>query len=443
MSMFGVSTREAVFFFDDGHIVKEMLYPEFEAVLDHVVGVPDFADQERQAVYVRLDRYGRVSACVFFIVDFDPRGFTNVAWNIPLQQLAEAGGPGPDLGAGPVRLCCRSQCSAPWYQQQLWDPEFASTTNSFTQIKAAVRSNTLGLYFDEPERDVAPSAAPRPASAPPREALAGDQRHRDRLATRLRELRLQLLTQKRRSGEASQAAQSHWVGELEVLQGRLGTAEQELDELRRRNLSLKEKLQGQARDFAMVREQLTAMLADQLRHAESSQAELLENLQERFAQELVARVDAEVLELREMLEMREVEMFYRDEQITSLRDEIAQLRQEKQALLSEGADQYLHRLQQSGVTFVAFHRGVGHLNITLEDMGRYLDAPVAYAAEKGGIPLARYEAWLVHQDCPYCTAEEHGSVCGEPVVRVDSPKLFLAGDSDRCSRHHSARREAS
>ncbi len=447
MSMFGVSTREAVFFFEGGLVTKEMLYPEFEAVLDHVVGVPDFADQERQGVFVRLDRYGRIVACVFFIIDFDSRGFSNPAWNIPLQQLAEAGGPGPDLGAGPVRLCCKSQCSAPWYQQQLWDPEFASTTNSFTQIKTAIRSNTLGLYFDEPERAGAlGSASQHVADAhqlPERPSLREDRVHRDRLASQMRALRLQVLMLKRRSSDESRDAQAHWVEELERAQARLAVAERGQDDMARRNQQLREKLQNQAREFELVREQLTSMLADQLRHAESSQAELLEDLQERFAQELVARVDAEVLELREMLEMREVELFYRDEQLSSLRDEIAQLRRDKQSLLSEGADQYLHRLQQSGITFVAFHRGVGHLNISLEEMGSYLESPVAYAAEKGGVPLSRYEAWLVHQDCPYCTAEEGGSVCGDPVRRVDSPKLFLVGESDRCARHRGSARDAS
>ena len=300
-----------------------------------------------------------------------------------------------------------------------------------------MRSNTLGLFFDElpaaPER-----AAPAEGEARSdggRAPLADDRAHRARLSARLRQARLQLRLLRQRAGEEVADVRSHQVDALEQLQARADAAEAAAEELRARNLGLKERMLQQARDFEGVREQLTSMLAAQLRDAESSQLELLEQLQQRFASELGARVEAELAELAERLEMREVELFYRDEQLTGLRDEVALLRQEKQALLNESADQFLQRLQREGVTFVAFHRGVGHLNIPLADMGRYLDAPQAYAAEKGGVPRARYEAWLAHQDCPFCTAEVAGVVCGEPIPKVDSPKLFRVGESDRCAFH--------
>src|SRR5690554_7391177 len=41
---------EAVMFFTDQKISKQMLYPEFEAVLDGMVNMPEFTDQQMQAV---------------------------------------------------------------------------------------------------------------------------------------------------------------------------------------------------------------------------------------------------------------------------------------------------------------------------------------------------------------------------------------------------------
>ena len=37
---------EAVLFFNDRGVCKEMLFPEFEALLDNVVNMPEFADQQ-------------------------------------------------------------------------------------------------------------------------------------------------------------------------------------------------------------------------------------------------------------------------------------------------------------------------------------------------------------------------------------------------------------
>jgi hypothetical protein len=48
-------TQEAVIFFADGEIRREMLYPEFEALLDCVVPIRDFAGKTLEAAYVRLD----------------------------------------------------------------------------------------------------------------------------------------------------------------------------------------------------------------------------------------------------------------------------------------------------------------------------------------------------------------------------------------------------
>ena len=114
-------TVEAVLFFNDGGVCKEMLYPEFEAMLDGVVSMLEFADQQMRVAYVLVNARLQIRAAVFFYLDFNEDGSADSGWNIPLRSLAERTGRGPDLGAGPIRLhhrpCPPSVCK--WWLKTL------------------------------------------------------------------------------------------------------------------------------------------------------------------------------------------------------------------------------------------------------------------------------------------------------------------------------------
>src|SRR5690554_7586518 len=80
---------EAVMFFSDQGIAREMLFTEFEALLDGLVAAPDFADETVEAVFLQINSRLYVRAAVFFTVDFDLDGYVNRLWNLPLRTLAE------------------------------------------------------------------------------------------------------------------------------------------------------------------------------------------------------------------------------------------------------------------------------------------------------------------------------------------------------------------
>ena len=91
---------EAIMLFRGDGIVTEMLYPEFEAVLDNVVSMPEWADQQARAAYVVINpRLQRRSVVVFYL-DFDETVTADAGWNVPLRQLVEKAEYGPDLGVG-------------------------------------------------------------------------------------------------------------------------------------------------------------------------------------------------------------------------------------------------------------------------------------------------------------------------------------------------------
>ena len=83
---------EAVLFFNERGICKEMHYPEFEALLDNVVQMHDFADQQVRCAFVLINPRLLVRAVVFFYLDFDEHGAADKGWNLPLRKLAEQSG---------------------------------------------------------------------------------------------------------------------------------------------------------------------------------------------------------------------------------------------------------------------------------------------------------------------------------------------------------------
>jgi len=137
-----------------------------------------------------------------------------------------------------------------------------------------------------------------------------------------------------------------------------------------------------------------------------------------------------------MLDMREVELFYREEQLGTLREEIARLRQERERLISHGGDRILQHLVDSGVAFVAYQPGVDAMTIPVVDIPRYLDSPIDYVAEKCRVTPQQYQQWLRHHELPVCSAvHDDGTLCGALLEKIERPSQFLAGSSDRCAAH--------
>ncbi|HDY99210.1 MAG TPA: hypothetical protein ENH72_12065 [Pseudomonas sabulinigri] len=142
---------EAVMFFSERGICKEMLFPEFEALLDGLVASPEFADETVEAVFVQINSRLQVRAGVFFTLDFDLDGYVNRLWNMPLRQLAEKAERGPDMGGGPIRLVCLGYNKLPNYRPLLWKPGQRAGSNDLALVKDAVKRNTLGILGDDEE----------------------------------------------------------------------------------------------------------------------------------------------------------------------------------------------------------------------------------------------------------------------------------------------------
>ena len=147
------------------------------------------------------------------------------------------------------------------------------------------------------------------------------------------------------------------------------------------------------------------------------------------------RLEAETAEVNNGLAVREVELFYRDEQLALLRDDVGKLKAEKQAVISGSGNKVLTSLEDNGVTLVAFHQGVGHITIPSEDVGRYLDQRTRYLAERCQVTVEQFNAWQAHFNGPECQHVEAGAACSVAIERVELVSSFTPGLSDRCDAH--------
>jgi hypothetical protein len=436
--------HQAVVFFDDGRPVKEMLQVEFEAILDQVVGLPEYAGRELCACFLRINQRLHIVGAVFFLVDFDERGYVNRSWNVPLQHLLDNAGRGPDLGSGRIRLACRSQCPVPWHARQLWDPQLEGETSSLRQMQEAVRRNRLGLTVDVPELtaedDDNDDAEPRgrvDAWESQRTERRLEHEYQGRLDAQQEAHQLQLATAKAALQEQLDRVHQHYRAQVAQLRESLAATKQVGKREHQRAQQLQDKLAQQLAEFQNIREasQHDAQERDEQRDQEQARAK------QEFEVELKARVEQASVELKEMLEMREVELFYREEQLGTLRDEIARLRQERERLIGQGSGGILQRLAEHGVTLVAYQPGAEVINVPVADVPRYLDSPQAYAAEKCSVSVEQYRLWLDHHELPVCgEALADGSTCGEPIEKIERPHRFIAGLHDRCQTHAAADR---
>ncbi len=427
---------EAVFFFSGDKIAREMLYTEFEAILDGFVPVPEYAGKTAKAVYVTINPQLQISALVFFVIAFDARGMVDNRWNLPLQQLVEQASRGPDLGGGPVRLVCFSQCPVAWQQPNLWDPQMDPGRNSFVLLRKSVARNRLGLVKYEPEpEEEKPEGTIAPQEAQKLKKALHEhysQEMRDRLARMLKEQRLRITTLINRHTRKIDGLNREHQERLQAYRDKVKQLQEQNGELTHRLETLKDNFDAQVQKIEGMRE----YFSHKLKAAHTDENLQLQTLQENYEMELAARVQNATAELEERLGIREMELFYRHQQENNLKEEIARLRQENQTLLERGGGQSLDRLDRAGISFVAFHPGVGQLTVPASEMAAYLDDPETFAAQVAGVAPDLYKGWLTHSREPQCTATDaEGHRCGKAVAQVARPADFHPGESDRCPAH--------
>lgn len=421
--------RCAVFILQNGAIVRQTRYSEFEALLDQVGTLPELSGNCAKAVYVEIDSQLAIAAAVFFQLSVDARGYADPEWNIPLSLLASQALPGPDLGAGPIRLATRSRCTVSWHQDQLWDPPLASD-GPFQELCQAVRDNRLGLSTAQPESSI-PTLSEQHLQNTPGKPTGVNAEERARVARRLWASRAKYRQlQAQQQQEMVQVHKRHRM-QVQQLEGSTADLLRKITEEQHISAQLKQSLDAQAGHFGKMRQLISSQI---------SKIEDGERLGEQLGDEFNVKLDAATAELQEALERKDVELFYRDGEIKCLGQTIAELQQQKAELEQRLAGgEFLGQMSAAGIRYVAQQPGAGEFQVPIEDIPTYLESPEDYAARYCYVDLELYRSWLAHHDRPVCSFQGDDSrVCAMPVHRIASPATFEPGEHDRCSQHKSS-----
>ncbi|WP_148862254.1 DNA repair protein [Marinobacter fonticola] len=402
----------AVFLMDSAQVARQMRGSEFGAFLDGYVGLSDLADTDVRAVYLNLAPDLGIRGLVFFRIYFDEEGRADSHWNLPVERLSEIGAKGPDLGAGPIHLVCRSQCPEPAIAGELWDPDMAPGNNHFQAIRRAVESNQLKFQrrkIETPDEEIPVlRAAVRRSSdeLDTREAA----RQRIRLARMIREQRLRIKTLQSVHRDAMSDLQRVHRHELQGVRNELQAIQEKLERQRLSNEQLKVRLAERNEQYLDLQQKLSETDSSSEAKQDAS--------------------NAEVVLLREQLERKQREL-------ESHNDRIVMLEQERDELVHQEPveNSILAELKSQSVFLVAYHPGIGHITLPYDDIKPYFESPVAYAAGKCGMNEPAYRQWLAHHEEPRCQAKVNGKPCGEPLVRVSQPAEFRPGIDDRCEAH--------
>ena len=421
---------EAVLFFENSEIEREMTFSEYQAILDGYVPLTNLSLQTVKAVYVRINHQFHVTAAVFFKLPFDKSGFIEKTWNIPVEQLADQASRGPDMGAGAIRLVCYSQCPVAWHQKGLWDPQLKADSNDFAKIKRAIKSNRLGLVM--PAQEVVDTIETNYLQA---EAHQSTDDERLKAAMLIKEQRLKYKLAIAQSQQDIRELNIQHQQRVLDYQQKLSVQQQQLSDALEDITRLKEELVSKDEKLAGVREYFENKIL------EVSQRENMEltELRSQYEEEVQLRVETSLSELRSELESRRVELLYRTERESKLQEEILNLQKEKRELSTRAdgdSSTLLKRLDQAGIDFVTYHPGIGYLSIPIEGVDDFLDNAHGYIAKQCGVNEHLYKAWLDHYYSPTCQhVKEDGSYCDAPLHRIEDPSEFIVGEHDRCATH--------
>lgn len=459
---------ELIIFFDGDQIIQEMTYSEFEAVLDNYASIAEFSGCSVDGAYVSVDTRLNVKGIVLFSVDFNAEGFASTSWNVPLCQLLNRASRNPaSMSKAGYPIVCKRTCDDARYQNFLWNPRKTANGDTFTMIHEAVRRNSVDLPCEAQASDL-PSEAPLLNNGTPQMQqgmyvnVSGMSDGISDRSDGLTESQLAVLENENRRKIA--ALTQHQSAQLKALEAQYNHAlaqlnqgfETQLGSLHQRIANLEqERAQLQVEHKALTARhseathkvtQLEITTVDKLAALQRKAQQQLDAQQEEFETRLIEEKQA----VREVCEERRIEQVsaleneletnishweYLEETVKTLRQELCDLRRDKLRLCNQGGDKFLERLTESGISFIAFHPGAGHISVPLDDMTEYVENPQAYAAQHCLVEEQDYKTWLAHYNEPRCTASTAAGVCGCSITRCDNPKVFVPGKHDRCDQH--------
>lgn len=440
---------EAVIFMGHKKVLKEMLYSEFEAMLDGVVGEPEFQNQTCHAVYLKIDMRLNILGAVFFLIDFDTDGNPDRRWNLPLAQLVDTAPMSASLNGKSVGITCRSQCQIPWHQDLLWEPDLSKDSITLKTLAASIKSNRLGLLIDSGNRGRIADGSAAADQDSAQSAVGSDykkiidetarcDRENQRLAASIAEHELIVASLKTSHEQASESLREQFAREKEAMLVNYCEAENTYQAVDEKNRHLQDEIKSMRKALEQQRADFEAQLSASVNQQGVDYSALRKQYRTEFQRKLIEQTG----DLKNRLEMREIEAQYREDQIKSLKQQLSEVSALSDNSPAHGTssgqgdrEDSVLELEALGMNFVLTLPAVRPLSIPAVDLAVFRAQPIEYVAERLGLEPATYKSWLRYARNPICSeliAEGRGCGCRLEVVR---PKEFIPELSNKCSEH--------
>lgn len=460
--------QEVVFFIEDDEVCKEMMFTEFEAVLDGVVGFSEFSSKNVRCIFAVINPGLNPYAFVFFNLAFDEQGEPPKTWNVPFQTLIQKATKS-QIGSYDIKLITHSNCAVDYVRSELWDP----TEQHIETILAVIQDNRLCLTNDNQFEDAYGQVG---------NANSMNANQQGQFPDFLQQLAQTLAGGTGFDRAAVEKIEDEFRSTIKTLTEDLHQATDRVKQLEDKNSMLLEKMYIQKNDFDQFQRKSAAMLDESVRQAiEDTKKQLKSKFERRlknYEQEYKHRYNEKVRQMKvsssekskslkektailnekDLLldeKKMKIDTLTEDLQATKTRlaekeneflrlstkfkqmsEELAVFRREKLRLMADGADKFFDKLEQSGLNFIAYHPGAGHVSVGVSQIGEYLANPRAFAANKIGLSQDAYEYWLEHYHNPCCQAPIiGGKTCEQKIPRHDNPRDFTPGMQDRCDKH--------
>jgi|GEM_PF-2131052 len=175
---------------------------------------------------------------------------------------------------------------------------------------------------------------------------------------------------------------------------------------------------------------------DRLKIAHDDKNHQLDLLKSQLEEQYRTKEGEQITHLNEQLQLKEMDLMYRNEISEQMEKELTQLRNKQVHVLDSDENSILKKMQDLGLNFIAFHPGAGHISIPLDDMTKYMENTTAYIAAKCYVAEIQYKLWLSHYENPVCMYHSvSGEQCSKRIVMTSLPSKFIEGESDRCKDH--------
>lgn len=312
--------------------------------------------------------------------------------------MADQAGHGPDLGNGHIQLACRSQCPVSWHNRWMWDPN-NSPLNELATIKSAVQCNPLQLFNDLNQYGQITYNRTIPADG---------------------QLEQQL--------QALQAKDTQTIKQLKTELSRLREQLINTEQLSRQYQKL---LTQQKRGYQSNQTEITHLIKD----TGSKHQNNLTQLQKTITEGIEKKYRHQLNEHQKLIDASGLRTEQLKNIIKQQQHEIELLQKNNQQLTIHDVNDKLEQLSTQGVMLMVYHAGLGHTTIPTEDADGYLADSIAYVAKRCSVSKKHYLRWLNHYENVSCDASVNGKRCGKSIVKIEKPRSFILGKSNKCANH--------